>query len=73
MVDTLFSKYDSQATGLLQRDALANLLVDVSGGGHISQTEVDFVMRCADLQESDGGIDRDEIKPASELHPAART
>ena len=26
--------------------------------------EVDFVMRCADLHEDDGGIDRDEIKPA---------
>ena len=29
------------------------------------------MMRCADLHESDGGIDRDEIKPASECRKAA--
>lgn len=67
LVDTLFSKYDKDATGLLQRDAVAGLLIDISGGGQISQTEVEFVMRCADLHEADGGIDRDEIKPASEF------
>ena len=67
LVETLFSKYDTNATGLLSRDAVASLLVDISGGGEISQTEVEFVMRCADLHESDGGIDRDEIKPASEF------
>jgi regulator of replication initiation timing len=65
LVDNIFSKYDTEATGLLNRDAVASLLIDISGTGEISQTEVDFVMRCADLHEADGGIDRDEIKPAS--------
>lgn len=67
LVDNIFSKYDTEATGLLKRDSVASLLIDLSGTGEISQTEVDFVMRCADLHETDGGIDRDEIKPASEF------
>ena len=64
MVDTLFAKYDDHATGLLNKQQIASLLVDISGGAEISGTEVEFVMRCADLHDDDGGIDRDEIKPA---------
>ena len=38
LVDSLFGKYDSNATGLLKRQEVASLLADISGSGEISNT-----------------------------------
>ena len=73
LVDELFAEYDRPAAGRLGPDQVASLLSDMNGGRPVTQTELDFVLRCADAGHmEDGSLNRDELKPAVMVWAALR-
>jgi hypothetical protein len=67
LVDDLFAEYDRSATGLLTPPQLAAMLSDLNGGRPVTETELAFVLRCADAGGATGVIDRDELRSEDRL------
>ena len=61
LIDAKMAKYDTDRTGKLNRQQLTNFLVDLNDGKQVTEEEVDWVFRKADVL-GDGAIGGIELK-----------
>ena len=71
IVDELFVQYAVDSTETLSEKELGALLKDLNAGRPVHASEVQFVLRCADVS-GEGHIDRDSLRPALVVWTALR-
>eukprot|EP00746_Dinoflagellata_sp_MGD_P007862 gnl/MRDRNA2_/MRDRNA2_115649_c0_seq1.p1 gnl/MRDRNA2_/MRDRNA2_115649_c0~~gnl/MRDRNA2_/MRDRNA2_115649_c0_seq1.p1 ORF type:complete len:197 (+),score=49.76 gnl/MRDRNA2_/MRDRNA2_115649_c0_seq1:81-671(+) len=65
-IDEVFKQYDTNKSGVLERDQLKNLMQDMNGGYEVPDQDVDDLMALGD-NSNEGSINKDEVLFAMQM------